>query len=255
MRSIPRIEIIGVMGIPFVQPGDDLAAMICDAVMRGGLTVEDGDILVIAQTVVSKAEGVIIKLSEIKPSIEARIIAEQIEKSPQITEVIFKEAKGIIRLRGPHLITETRHGWICANSAVDISNVSGGDAVTTLPRDADESARAIRRRIKEITGKKVAVIISDTFGRAFRMGQTNVAVGVAGMGALLDRKGERDLFGYTLKVKEIAVADELASAAELVIGEAAEGIPVAIIRGHPFKPDDGGHAKELIRPLKSDLFI
>lgn len=255
MLSAPRIEIISVTGIPLVQPGDDLTTLICDAVNRGGLTIENDDILVIAQTVVSKAEGSIIKLDEIKPSVEARITSEQIGKDPRITEVILKEASEIIRLRGPHLITQTKHGWICANSAVDISNVSGGDAVTTLPEDADKSARDIRQRIKGVTGKKVAVIISDTFGRPFRVGQTNIAVGVAGMKALLDRKGEKDLFGYTLKVKQIAVADELASAAELVIGEAAEGIPVAIIRGYPFKPTKEGNAKELIRPTASDLFI
>ncbi|MEM3736674.1 MAG: coenzyme F420-0:L-glutamate ligase [Candidatus Bathyarchaeia archaeon] len=255
MPSPPKIEVIGVTGIPLIQPGDDLPSLICDAVKRQGSTFEDGDILVIAQTVVSKAEGSIIRLSEIKPSIEAKIIAEQVGKDPRITEVILREARRVIRLRGPHLITETKHGWICANSAVDISNVTGGDAVTTLPEDADRSAERIRQQIRKLTGKKVAVIISDTFGRAFRIGQTNVAVGVAGIRPLLDRRGEKDLFGYTLKVKQIAVADELASAAELVIGEAAEGIPVALIRGYAFKPDEKANSKELIRPLNSDLFI
>jgi len=156
---------------------------------------------------------------------------------------------------GGHIISETRHGFICANAGVDKSNVPGERNVAPLPRDPDESARRIRRRIKEITGNDVAVIISDTHGRALRRGEINIAIGVAGIKPIRDRRKERDLFGYTLKIKQTAVADELCSAAELVIGQADEGIPAAIIRGYPYERSENASARELIWPKEKALFI
>lgn len=251
-----KIEIIGVRDIPLIKPGDDIAEIICTTIKRQGLEIEDGDILVISQTIVSKAEGSIFKLKNVKPSIQAKIISELTSKPPEIVEVILRESKRIIRLRGQNLITQTKHGFICANSGVDVSNVSGGDIVTTLPINPDNSARKIRERIKKITGKNVAVIISDTSGRPLRVGQVNIAIGVSGLNPILDRRGEKDLFGYTLKVKQIAIADELASAAELVMGEANEGIPVAIIKGYKrYVKSDNAKASILARPIKDDLFV
>ena len=251
-----EVLIVGVKGIPLIKPNDDLAKIICEAVEKQGLSLEDGDILVVSQTIVSKAEGSIVRLSEVKPSVKAKILAEATGKEPEVVEVILRESKNIVRLRHSHLITQTKHGFICANAGVDVSNVSGGDCVATLPKNPDESARKLRKRIKELTGKDVAVIISDTSGRPLRMGQINIAIGVSGMNPLLDRKGEKDLFGYKLRVKEIAIADELASAAELVIGEADEGIPVAIIKGYKkYVKDEKASAKKLNRPIKYDLFI
>lgn len=250
-----KIEIIPVPGIPIVKPGDDIARLIHDAVAKARLMLEDSDILVVAETVIAKSEGSLVELETVEPRPLARIIAERTGKDPRVVEVILREAKEIVRLRGSHIITETKHGWICANSAVDISNVSGGYTVATLPKNADDSARKIHEGLKELTGKKVGVIISDTFGRPFRMGQSNVAVGIAGLKPILDRRGERDLFGYLLRVKEIAIADEIAAAAELVTGEADEGIPVAIIRGYAFVPSDDATIRDLIRPHEMDLFL
>ena len=251
----PRIEIIGVKGIGLVKEGDDLAKLIVEALERQSETLRDGDIVVIAQVVVSKAEGRVVKLSEVKPSPYARMLAERLGKEAEMVELILREAEEILRMRNGHLITRTRHGFVCANSAVDLSNVSGGDAAALLPLDVDRSAEHIRRRLRKLTGRRVAVIISDTFGRPFRMGQVNVALGVAGMEPIHDRRGEKDLYGRTLQVKEIAVADELASAAELVMGEADEGIPVAIIRGYRFKASRKPKGKVLIRPRDKDLFL
>lgn len=252
----PKIEIFGVKGLPIIKPGDDLAKLICEALKKQGLDLEDGDILVVSQTIVSKAEGSIINLKNVKPSIQAKIVAEITGKEAEVVEVILKESKEIVRLKNSHLITKTKHGFICANAGVDVSNVSGGDFVTTLPKNPDFSAKKIREKIKELTGKDVVVIISDTSGRPLRIGQINVAIGVSGMVPLLDRRGEKDLFGYELKVKEIAIADELASAAELVIGEADEGIPVALIKGYKkYVKSEKVKASILNRPTKYDLFI
>lgn len=254
--TYPKIEIFGVKGLPIIKPGDDLAKLICEALKKQGLDLEDGDILVVSQTIVSKAEGSIINLKNVKPSIQAKIVAEITGKEAEVVEVILKESKEIVRLKNSHLITKTKHGFVCANAGVDVSNVSGGDSVATLPKNPDFSAKKIREKIKELTGKDVVVIISDTSGRPLRIGQINVAIGVSGMVPLLDRRGEKDLFGYELKVKEIAIADELASAAELVIGEADEGISVALIRGYKkYVKSEKAKASMLNRPTKYDLFI
>jgi len=182
-------------------------------------------------------------------------VAKQVDKDPALVEVILRESKSIVRMGDGHLITETKHGFVCANSGVDQSNVPGERIVALLPKNPDRTAQTIRMRIRKLTGKDVAVIISDTHGRPLREGEINIAVGVAGINPIRDRRGEKDLFGYVLKVKQTAVADELASAAELVIGQAKEGIPAAIIRGYSYPKFEKASAKMLVRKRRKDLFI
>jgi len=249
------IQIIGVKGLPIIKEGDDIAKLICDAAKQQGNPVQDGDIIVVTHVFASRAEGSVINLDTVVPSEFARAWAQKFDKDPALVEVILRESKRIIRMDDGKLITETKHGFICANSGVDRSNVLGECNVALLPKNPDSSARKIRRRISKLTGKDVAVIISDTHGRPLRQGEINIAIGVAGINPIRDRRGEIDLFGYVLKVKRTAIADELASAAELVIGQANEGVPVAIIRGYLYLRSEKGKATELIRPKQEDLFI
>lgn len=249
------VQIIGVKGLPIIKEGDNLAELICDAAARQGSPIQDHDVLVISHVIVSRAEGNVVDLDDVNPSNFAKDFAQRFNKEPALVEVVLRESKSIVRMGGGHLITETRHGFICANAGVDRSNVPGERKVAPLPKDPDRSARRIRRKIKRLTGKNVAVIISDTHGRPLRKGEINVAIGVAGVDPFRDRRGETDLFGYVLRVKRTAVADELSSAAELVIGQANEGIPVAIIRGYPYPRSEKAKATELIRPREKDLFI
>jgi len=249
-----KIEIIGLEAIPLVKPGDDLASLIHRSAVEQGIPISDGDILVITQRVVSKAEGRLVNLEDVATSSFADKIAADLKKDPRIVELILGEAKSIVRMGQGHLITETRHGWVCANSGVDISNTPLGTA-TLLPVDPDRSARKIRDGIETLTGKRVAVVISDTFGRPFREGQVNMAIGAAGISAIKDRRGEKDLYGYTIRVKQTAIIDEIASAAELVIGQVREGVPVAIVRGYRFMVDENGKARNLVRSRSRDLFL
>ncbi|MEM1543632.1 MAG: coenzyme F420-0:L-glutamate ligase [Candidatus Bathyarchaeia archaeon] len=249
------ISIIPVTGLPIIQHGDDIGLLICEAAAKQGTPIEDGDIIVVTHVIVSRAEGNIINLDSVSPSEFAKTVAEVLGKDPALVEVILRESRSIVRMGDGHIISETKHGFICANAGVDKSNVPGERNVAPLPKDPDLSARIIRRRIREVSGKDVAVIISDTHGRPLRNGEINVAVGVAGIKPIRDRRGEKDLFGYTLKVKQTAIADELCSAAELVIGQADEGIPVAIIRGYPYERAEDATARDLIRPREKDLFI
>jgi len=229
-----------------IEPSDDLSELI---LMSSDLN--DGDILVIAQKIVSKQEGRIVDLSTVKPSLLSEGISSQYQKDSRIIELILSETKRIVRMKNGIIIVETNNGIICANAGVDESNVKKGYA-TLLPINSDISAQTIRKKIKEQTNKNVAVIISDTFGRPFRMGQTNCAIGISGLNPILDYAGTLDSFEKILRVTEIAVADELSSAAELVMGKALK-CPVAIIRDYSFKIED--HViDELIRPENEDLF-
>lgn len=248
------MEIIAVEGIPLIKPGDDVAAHICAAVKKEGFSIQDGDILVITQSIISKSEGNIVQLESVTPSEFSKNVAEELHKDPRLVEVVLRQARGIARMGNGHLITETKHGWVCANSGVDLSNLAGGEAVTVFPADIDACAAKIRKRIKELVGKKVAVIISDTVGRPFREGQINLCIGCSGINPIFDRRGEKDLFGYVLHVKQIAVVDELASAAELVIGQADEGIPVAIIRGYNYIESEAAKATDMIMRREKNLF-
>ncbi|MEM2995842.1 MAG: coenzyme F420-0:L-glutamate ligase [Candidatus Bathyarchaeia archaeon] len=249
------IQIIGIEGLPIIKMGDNIASLICDAAEKQGTPIQNGDIIVVTHVIVSRAEGRTVNLDDVVPSEFAKTIAQKCEKDHALVEVILREAKDIIRMGDGKLITETKQGFVCANSGVDKSNVPGENTVALLPVNPDSSAEKIRKEIKRLRGCDVAVIISDTHGRPLREGEINVAIGVAGIKPLRDRRGEKDLFGYTLKVKQTAIADELCSAAELVIGQANEGIPAAIIRGYKYQKSECARATELIRPKERDLFL
>ncbi|MDI9619406.1 MAG: coenzyme F420-0:L-glutamate ligase [Candidatus Nezhaarchaeota archaeon] len=250
-----EIRIIPIKGVPVpVKAGDDVAKLLCEAIDRQGISLQDGDVLVVTHKVISKSKGLIYRLSEVKPSKEAVMLSRSLGKPPELVEVILRETARIIRTRNGLIICETRHGFVCANAGVDVSNVDGGLSATTLPPDPDEEARRIRRFFREARGVDIAVVISDTHGRPFRRGQVNVAIGIAGIKPLRDRRGDRDLFGYELKATAIAVADEIASAAELVIGQAGEGIPAAIVRGLKYNVDLTSSIKDLVMSPEEDLF-
>jgi coenzyme F420-0:L-glutamate ligase/coenzyme F420-1:gamma-L-glutamate ligase len=238
------MNVLAVRDLPEIEPGDDLAQLIADAA-----TLEDGDVVVVAQKVVSKSEGRIVRLPDVEPSDRARALAA--DGDPRRIEVILRESARIVRLRPPLVISQTRHGFVCASAGVDASNAPGPDTLVLLPVDPDASAAAIRERLRELTGREVAVIVSDSFGRAWRQGTTDVAVGCAGLTPLVDLGGERDRAGYQLHATVIAVADEIAGAAQLVMGK-LDGIPVAIVRGLDVAGD--GTAADLVMPPERDLF-
>jgi coenzyme F420-0:L-glutamate ligase/coenzyme F420-1:gamma-L-glutamate ligase len=232
------IAVIPVEGMPDVQPGDDLAALLAETA-----DLEDGDVLVVAQKIVSKAEGRVVRLDGVEASEEAKELAA--DRDPRELEVVLREARRLVRARPPLVIAETRHGFVCASAGVDHSNAAGPETLVLLPLDPDASAR----RLSQSLG--VAVIVSDSFGRPFRQGTTDVAIGVAGLTPLLDLRGVRDASGYELRTTMIAVADEIAGAAELVMGKTA-GIPAAIVRG--LELDGEGSARDLVMPADRDLF-
>jgi len=246
------IQIFGLQKLPLFKKGDNVADLIVKAAKEEQFTIQNRDVIVIAQKIVSKAEGGIIHLNSVKPSPMAEEIAKTSGKDPRHVETILRQSNKVIRQKEGHLIVETKHGFVCANAGVDRSNVEDADSITILPVDADSSAHSIRERIHELTGVDVGVIISDTFGRAWRIGQVNVAIGVDGLHPITDYRGQKDMFGYVLNVTQMAVADELASAAELVMRK-SDGVPVAIIRGFKYAPARGS-ARELIRPEEEDLF-
>jgi len=248
------IEIIPIEDLPLIAEGDKLGELIVDAAKKQGTPIKERDIIIVTHKVVSKTEGQTVNLDEISPSEQAKEIAQKTGKEPAFVEAVLRETREIVRIGPNSLITENRNGVICANAGIDKSNVEGEKNVVLLPRNPDESARKIRSDVKRLTNHEVAVIISDTNGRPLRMGEINVAIGVAGIKPARDRRGEKDLFGYVLRVKQTAVADELASAAELVIGQANEGIPVAIIRGYPYQIIENASARDLTRPREADLF-
>ncbi|MGD8565345.1 MAG: coenzyme F420-0:L-glutamate ligase [Candidatus Bathyarchaeota archaeon] len=248
------IQVFGLKGLPVIGEGDDLGDLICQSANESGPGVKDGDVLVVTHVVVSRAEGSVVNLDEVVVSESAAALAERFGKDPALVEVVLRESRNVVRMRDGVIITETKHGFVCANSGVDRSNVPGERNVALLPVDPDGSARKIRKRIMELTGKDVAVIVSDTHGRPKREGEINVAVGVAGLDPIRDRRGEKDLFDYVLEVKRTAIADELASAAELVIGQADEGVPVALIRGYNYPRSETGSAGQLVRSREKDLF-
>jgi coenzyme F420-0:L-glutamate ligase / coenzyme F420-1:gamma-L-glutamate ligase len=230
--------------LPEIGEGDDLAELIAERA-----ELEDGDVLVVAQKAVSKAEGRVVRLADVEPSERARELAGQ--EDARRHEVILRESARIVRSRPPLVITETRHGFVCASAGVDSSNAPGPETVVLLPLDPDASAAHLRERLWELTGADVGVIVSDSFGRAWRQGTTDVAIGAAGVRPLLDLKGTRDRVGYELHATVIAVADELAGAAELVLGK-TDGVPAAVIRGVDARGE--GTASELVMPAERDLF-
>lgn len=247
-----RLELIGLEGVAEVQRGDSVGNLICEACTRQGLALADGDVVVVAQKIVSKAEGQTVILSAIRPSQRAKQLARELDKEPELVEVILGESRQVVRAGGRALIVETHHGFVCANAGVDQSNV-GIRQVALLPKDADQSARDIRDVIRQRTGKNVAVLVSDSFGRAWRIGTADVAVGVAGMKPIKDERGLRDRHGYQLKAAVAAIADEMASAAELIMGK-RDGIPVVIVRGYEIEKKEDGSVQDLLRPATEDLF-
>ncbi|MDX6511955.1 MAG: coenzyme F420-0:L-glutamate ligase / coenzyme F420:gamma-L-glutamate ligase [Gaiellaceae bacterium] len=239
---------IPLVGIPQVAEGDDLGALVAEAAERAG-GLEDRDVVVVAHKIVSKAEGRVIRIDEVVAGARARELAGG--EDPRRIEVILRESTRLLRTRPPLVIAETRHGFVCASAGVDASNVPEPDTLVLLPLDPDESARGIRGRLRELTGRDVGVIVSDSFGRAWRQGTTDVAIGCAGIRPIDDLRGQRDRLGYELHATQIALADELAGAAELVMGK-TDDVPAAVIRGVDAAGD--GSARELVMPPERDLF-
>jgi coenzyme F420-0:L-glutamate ligase / coenzyme F420-1:gamma-L-glutamate ligase len=252
MQNTDGIQLIPLTNLPEVHPGDDLAKLISNAAQLGGLTLQKGDCLIVAQKIVSKAEGRLVQLSTITPSSFALEIAAQQQRDPRLVEVVLRESAEIVRVTPHVLITITKHGFICANAGVDRSNVIGEDCVALLPVDPDASARTLRQQLAERWQIEVAVIITDTFGRAWREGLTNVAIGVAGMNPLSDLRGNTDDYGKPLSATVLAIADEIAAASGLLMRKTAR-IPIVIARGCPLESGEYS-AQALIRPKERDLF-
>lgn len=243
-----ELRVFALEGIPEVVEGDDLAALLAEAAARAG-GLEDGDIVVVAQKVVSKAEGRVVRLADVEASDEARELAA--DRDPRHVQVILDETERIVRSRPPLLISETRHGFVCASAGVDASNAQGAGTLVLLPLDPDASAERLRVALRDRAGAAVGVIVSDSFGRPFRQGTTDVALGVAGIVALRDLRGTRDAVGYQLESTLIATADEIAGAAELVLGKAS-GCPAAVVRG--LDVAGAGSGRDLVMPAERDLF-
>src|SRR6266700_2770645 len=251
-----EIRIIPISGIDEIPIGSDLGAIIFHAMQGHHLALQQGDVLVVTQKIVSKAEGNVVNLDDVRASEFARSLAAESNKDAPYIEVVLRESRRIVRMDRGVLICETKHGFICANAGVDESNVNGARTITLLPVDPDHSAQQLRTRLQDLSGEgstfDIAVIISDTWGRPWRNGQVNMAIGVAGMEAIVDYRGQYDPYGYQLHASMLAVADELASAAELVMGK-IDHIPVALIRGYTYIPDEGS-AKTLLRDPTTDMF-
>ncbi len=249
-----KIEIIGIEGLPEIKENDDLVGIILDKIKSENIELQDNDIIVISQKIISKWEGRIVNLNNVIPSQKAIILSKITQKDPRFVELVLRESKRIVKATAGHLIVETKHGIVCANAGIDRSNVKGGEYVTLLPEDPNKSARIIRNEIEKKTGKKIGIIISDTYGRPLREGQINLAIGASGVKIFKDYRGKADRAGYILQVKNIAIADELASAAELVMGQGDEGIPVAIIRGLNILTNEDEDASKLNMPYEKWLF-
>lgn len=245
-------------GIPMVQPGDSLVALISEALEKEAISLQDGDILVVAQKIISKAEGRLVNLTEVTPSPRAEELAAQTEKDARFVELVLRESSAVLRTRPGTIIVEHRSGFVCANAGIDHSNVEGlwgnpEDWVLLLPEDSDRSAETLRQGLEQRHGARIGVLIIDSHGRAWRVGVVGVTIGLAGLPAVVDMRGQQDILGYQLRVTLIAAADELAAAASLVMGQAAEKTPVVHVRGFPY-PLREGKSSELIRPKAMDLF-
>ncbi|WP_419880365.1 coenzyme F420-0:L-glutamate ligase [Peribacillus sp. B-H-3] len=247
-----QIEIIGVEGLPTIKEGNNLENLIIRALNQQGEKLEYKDVVVVTSKIVSKAEGCLVAVEDFHPSALAIELSESSDKTANEIEMILSESASPIKITNRVLIMETKHGFICANAGIDRSNIENQEMALLLPKDPDATAEKIRKSLENYYQVELAVIISDTFGRPWRNGQTNIAIGVSGMLAIKDYKGQFDQFGNKLEATEIAVADQIASAAELVMGK-SDGVPVAVIRGYSY-PDGNGTGKDLIRPREMDLF-
>jgi coenzyme F420-0:L-glutamate ligase/coenzyme F420-1:gamma-L-glutamate ligase len=247
----PRYEVIGIVGLPEIRKGDDLGRLIVEGAATQATPLRDGDLLVVSQKIVSKSEGRVVRLADVVPSPAALAMARELAKDPRLVELILRESRRVVRMDKGVLIVETHHGWICANGGVDQSNVDLGSA-SLLPEDPDRSARALRERIRQLTGIDAPVIVSDTFGRPWREGLTNVAIGIAGLQPIRSYLGVRDPAGHALQATLLAVADELAGAAEPIMGK-VNRVPATIIRGLAFERGEET-SKLLLRDPSRDLF-
>jgi len=258
MTHAKQLTLSALPGIPLIREGDDLAEIIYQAVIGCGLSFEDGDVLILAQKIVSKAEGRLVNLTTVIPSEEAIELSEFLEKRPELVDLILRESAEVLRTRPGTIIVQHKAGFVCANAGIDHSNVKGpwgddGDWVLLLPEDSDKSAESIRKSLEEKTGKKLAVLIIDSHGRAWRNGVLGTAIGLSGMPGLVDMRGTEDMNGYKMRVTTIAAADELAAAASLMMGQTSEGTPVVHGRGFPYSLREGSVA-ELIRDKEKDMF-
>lgn len=241
-------------GLPLIKPGDDLAGLIASALAACGVELQDGDALVVSSKIISKSEGRIVELDTVSPSPEALDYAQQSGKDPRIVQLVLDESRAVSRVSRGVLVTTHRLGFTSANAGIDQSNVEGGDSVVLLlPKDPDASAQRLSDQLHELAGVRVGIVVSDTHGRPFRLGNVGVAIGVAGIPALLDLRGQADLFGRVLKITQTGYADLIASAAHLVCGEGAEGLPVVLVRGLRYDHGDG-RATDLVRPPEQDLY-
>ena len=257
-----ELRVRAIEGVPRVRPGDDLGALLGDAIDRAGKSIRHGDVVVVAQKIVSKAEGRIVRLADVTPSSRAIELGARVDKDPRAVEVILGESVEVLRAVPGVLIVETRHGIILANAGADMSNIEHDeedDHLLLLPEDPDASADRLRAALEaRVAGMKIGVVVADSVGRAWREGTVGLAIGVSGLPARLDRRGEPDLFGRALHVTEVGIADSIASAASIVMGEGAEGRPVALVRGLSFddrsEAERAGRARDLVRPRERDLF-
>lgn len=251
------MQLFAVPDLPAVQPGDDIAALIVDKLAAAGAALQPGDILVIAQKIVSKAEGRLVRLADVQPGEQARSLADVVGKEPAVIQVVLDDSNEILRVRRGLLVVEQRSGWVCANAGVDRSNVEAdgeSETLALLPADADASAAALRARLAELTGVAPAVIINDSHGRAWRIGTVGVAIGCAGLPPIWNQRGLHDLFGYELVSSEECIADELAAAASLIMGQSNEGRPVVVIRGYTPPDLPPAPAQTIQRPAEMDTF-
>lgn len=249
----PEVRVIGIEGMPEFAEGDDLAGPMMDAAEAQGTPIEVGDVLVVTQKIISKVEGKVVNINDVVASPLAITITEGHRRDPRHTELILQEAKRIVRMDRGVIIAETKHGFYCANAGIDASNIPGNDTVALLPDDSDASARGIRQAVKDRLSIDVAVIVSDTFGRPWRNGAADVAIGIAGMDPIHSYVGQEDSHGHEMFTTEIAVADELAAAGELVGGKVA-GVPVSIVRGYPYIPMEDASIQRILRGSERDLF-
>ncbi len=251
------LQLFSIPNFPLVQPGDDVAALIVERLAATGEHLQPGDVLVIAQKIVSKAEGRLVRLADVTASAQAEEIAAQVGKDARVVQVVLDDSNAVLRVRRGLIVVEQRSGWVCANAGVDRSNVApgpDGDHLALLPWDADASAEAIRARLAELTGVAPAVIINDSHGRAWRVGTVGVAIGCAGLPPVWNQRGLHDLYGYELVASEECIADELAAAASLVMGQSDEGRPIVVVRGYTLPPAPPAPAQTIQRPAAMDAF-
>lgn len=249
-----QLSLTALPGIPLIKQGDNLVEIILQSLEKAQIELREGDILVLAQKIVSKAEGRMVLLDEVEPSDEAHRLAEETEKDPRMVEMILRESKSISRKRPGLIIVEHKLGFICANAGIDHSNVAGTDDwILLLPENPDASADALRTALEEHAGVRLGVLIIDSHGRAWRNGTVGITIGIAGVPGLVDKRGETDLFGYEMKVTQVGAADELAAAASLLMGQVDEATPVVHVRGFPYRLRDA-NLNELLREPKQDLY-